>query len=66
MIATIGLFFLLAEEGPSRWGLLAVPVLWCLVSGATLLAMGSPEAWFVLSATLLAVATALARGPQSP
>jgi hypothetical protein len=54
VIATLGV--LLLAQGPPRWGLLAVPVLWCLVSGATLLAMGSPEAWVVLPAALLAVA----------
>jgi hypothetical protein len=53
VIATIGL--LLLAEGPPRWGLLAVPVLWCLVSGATLLAMGSPEAAVLLPVALLAV-----------
>jgi hypothetical protein len=54
VIATLGV--LLLAQGPPRWGLLAVPILWCLVSGATLLAMGSPEAWVVLVAALLAVA----------
>jgi hypothetical protein len=41
VLATIGV--LLAAEGSprSRWVLLAAPLLWCLVSGATLLAMGS-------------------------
>jgi hypothetical protein len=53
VIATIGL--LLLAEGPPHWGLLAVPVLWCLVSGATLLAMGSPEASVLLPVALLAV-----------
>ena len=53
VIATLGL--LLLAVGPPHWGLLAVPVLWCLVSGATLLAMGSPEASVLLSAALLAV-----------
>lgn len=53
VIATIGL--LLLAEGPPHWGLLAVPVLWCLISGATLLAMGSPEASLVLPAALFAV-----------
>ncbi len=62
--ATLGL--LLLDQGGPRWGLLVAPALWCLVAGATLVAMGSPEAWFVLSATLLAVATALARGLRSP
>jgi hypothetical protein len=60
VIATIGL--LLLAEGSPHWGLLAVPVLWCLISGATLLAMGSPEASVVLSAALLAlVASAWSR-----
>jgi hypothetical protein len=56
VIATIGL--LLLAEGPPQWGLLAVPVLWCLVSAATLLAMGSPEASALLPAALLAVVAA--------
>jgi hypothetical protein len=51
--ATLGL--LLLAEGPPHWAPLAVPVLWCLISGATLLAMGSPEASVLLSAALLAV-----------
>ncbi|MBA3344135.1 MAG: MFS transporter permease [Gemmatimonadales bacterium] len=60
VIATMGL--LLLERGHPRWGLLAVPVLWCLVSGATLWAMGSPEAWVLLGAALLTVgASARAR-----
>ena len=41
-IGTLGLL-LLAQGSPSRW-LLVLPVLWCLVGGATLWAMGSPEA----------------------
>jgi hypothetical protein len=53
VIATLGM--LLLADGPPRWGLLAAPVLWCLVGGATLLAMGSPEASVVLSAALAAV-----------
>jgi hypothetical protein len=52
--ATLGL--LLLAEGRPQWGLLAVPFLWCLVSGATLLAMGSPEALILVPAALLAVA----------
>jgi len=55
VIATLGV--LLLAQGPPRWGLLAVPLLWCLVSGATLLAMGSPEAWVLQAAALLAVGT---------
>ena len=59
VVATIGV--LLLAEGGSRWGLLAAPLLWCLVSGATLWAMGSPEVWVLLPAALLALG-ASARG----
>jgi uncharacterized protein DUF6064 len=66
VIATLGL--LLLVEGPPRWGLLAVPVLWCLVSGATLLAMSSPEGPVLLLAVLLAVVASAwpRRWSQSP
>jgi Family of unknown function (DUF6064) len=49
-IGTIGLA--LASEGV-RWDLLVIPLLWCLFSGLTLLAMGSPEAAVVLGVPLL-------------
>ena len=52
-IATLGL--LLLAQGRLRWELLAVPVLGCLVSGATLWAQGSPDAWVPAVAALLAV-----------
>ncbi|HEU4680301.1 MAG TPA: DUF6064 family protein [Gemmatimonadales bacterium] len=42
-IATLGL--LLLAQGRPRWELMAVPVIWCVLSGATLWALGSPEAW---------------------
>jgi hypothetical protein len=58
--ATLGLVLLV--EGSPRWSLLVAPVLWCVIAGATLVAMGSPEAWIVLSAALLGVAAAAARG----
>ena len=60
VIATLGL--LLLARGQPRWGLLAVPVLWCLISGATLLAMGSPEAWVLLAAPILAVGASVWTG----
>jgi hypothetical protein len=64
VLATLGL--LLLAEGPPRWGLLAAPLLWCLVSGATLWAMGSPEAWVLLPAALLALGSSAARGRPEP
>ena len=64
VVGTLGLL-LLAEGGP-RWGLLAAPLLWCLVSGATLWAMGSPEVWVLLSAALLALGTSAARAKRAP
>ena len=65
VIATLGMLLMGSE--PPRWGLLVVPVLWCLVSGATMLAMGSPEAWVLLSAPLAAVgAAAWSRQSQPP
>ena len=44
--------------GGSRWALLAVPTLWCLFSGATLLAMGSREALILFAAAFLAILAA--------
>lgn len=63
VIATLGLLLLAA--GPPRWGLLAAPLLWCLVGGATLWAMRSPEALALLSAALLAFGTSVWAGRPS-
>ncbi len=62
--ATVGL--LLLAQGAPRWVLLPAPVLWCAVSAATLLAMGSPEAWVLLAAALLAPGASAARGRRAP
>jgi len=51
VLATLGL--LLVAEEPPPWWTLVVPLLWCLVSGATLWAMGSPEAWLLWLAAVL-------------
>jgi hypothetical protein len=48
-------------RGRIRWLLLAVPVLWCAVTAATLWAMRAPEAWVVVAAGLLALWPALPR-----
>jgi len=53
VIGTLGL--LLLVPGRPHWGLLAVPILWCIVSGATLLPMGSSEAWAPPVAALLSL-----------
>jgi len=58
-LGTLGL--LLAAEQPPPWWTMAVPLLWCLVSGATLWAMGSPEAWILAVAGVLVVAASRLR-----
>ena len=59
VVATLGLL-ILSRHWP-KWLLLAVPIMWCLVSGATLWAMASPEA----SVMLLAAAVAIVAGSFS-
>jgi uncharacterized protein DUF6064 len=54
VLATLGLLVL--AQGGHRWTLLIVPMLWCFMSGATLLAMGAPEAWLQLIAPFMTVA----------
>ena len=54
VLGTLGLL-LMADGSPrSGWALLAPPMIWCLLSGATLWAMGSPEKWIVLPAAVVA------------
>jgi uncharacterized protein DUF6064 len=64
VVATLGL--LLLAEGAPRWSLLLAPALWCLISGATLWAMGSAEAWVLLSAALLVLGASGLRGLPRP
>jgi hypothetical protein len=55
--ATLGLLLLAA--GRPRWELLVIPILWCSIAGATLWAMGSPEAPVpLLTALVVLVASA--------
>lgn len=61
VIGTLGIL-LLAE--PPRRELLVAPILLAAISGATLWAMGSPEAWVLLAALLL-VGLGLRRGSSS-
>ncbi|MBP2312823.1 DUF6064 family protein [Azospirillum soli] len=53
VVATLGV--LLAADRV-RWELLAVPLLWCLFSGATLWTMEAPDAWVMPLAAGLTVA----------
>jgi hypothetical protein len=57
-IATLGLLLLAA--GRARWELLAIPAIWCLISGTTLWAMKSPVAAIPPLAAAVAVGFALA------
>jgi hypothetical protein len=59
-VATLGVALL--AGGRVRWLLLAVPVLWCAFSGATLLAMGTPAGWVMVAACALSLVSSLNRG----
>jgi hypothetical protein len=52
-VATLGLVLQASNRVP--WWLMIVPVAWCFVSGLTLWAMKSPEAWLPPAAALLSV-----------
>jgi hypothetical protein len=56
-VATLGILLLAA--GRVRWELLAVPAIWCAVSGATLLAMKAPDAWVTPLAAAVVVVLAV-------
>lgn len=56
-IATLGI--LLLASGRVRWELMALPLLWCAISGATLLSMKAPDAWVPPAAAVLVVSLAL-------
>ena len=54
VLGTLGLLLMADGTPRSRWALLAPPMVWCLVSGTTLWAMGSPEKWILLPAAVVA------------
>jgi hypothetical protein len=64
VVATVGL--LLLSESRPQWSLLVTPVLWCLISGVTLFALGSLEGWVLLPTALLSVGAAALRGRPRP
>ena len=67
-VATLGL--LLLAEGRGRWTLFVIPVLWCAITGATLLAMKAPDFWIpplvALLVLVLAVRQARSRRRTTP
>lgn len=50
--ATLGVLLLVAES----WALWVIPLVWCAITGATLLAMDAPDAWMMPSVALVSVA----------
>jgi hypothetical protein len=63
-IATLGV--LLAARGRARWGLMVVPLAWCVVSAATLYAMRSWGGILCVSAVLLAMLFAWTKRHEAP
>jgi hypothetical protein len=57
VIATLGV--ILVANGRALWELLVIPLTWCAISGATLWAMGSPEALVPVLAGCLAAISAI-------
>jgi len=64
VLATLGL--LLMAEQPPRWWTLVVPLAWCLMSGALLWAMGSPEVWIIVMAAILVLGAPRIRRSDAP
>lgn len=58
-VATLGILLLAA--GRVRWELMAIPAIWCAISGATLLAMKAPDFWVTPLSATLAVVLAVGR-----
>jgi hypothetical protein len=63
-VATLGVA--LFATGRARWALLAVPLAWCLVGGATLWTMAAPDAALLPLAGLVAVLAATASDRVTP
>jgi hypothetical protein len=58
-VATLGVALL--ATGRARWALMALPLLWCAVGGATAWAMAAPDAWLLPLAGVLAMLAAAAQ-----
>lgn len=63
--AVVTLGMLLAAEGRGRLSLMALPLLWCLVSFVTLQSLGAADAWPMAGAILLALLAASVRGKRA-
>jgi hypothetical protein len=57
VVATLAILSL--STSPVKWLLLAVPILWCAVSGATEWTMGAPDWWIMPAAILITMALAI-------
>ena len=64
VVATLGL--LLVARGRARAWLMVIPVIWCVISGLTLLAMKSPDAWILALAVALVAVLHMRRGTPVP
>lgn len=62
-VGTLG--FLLLVKAPASWTLMAIPLLWCVVSGAFQWTMRSPDAW-VMPAIALLVLVSIAVKSKRP
>ena len=63
-LATLAL--VLRARGAMRWLLAVVPLAWCAIAAATLLAMESAQAYVVIGLALAALAFAMATRPAGP
>ena len=63
VVVTLGVLIL--ASGWLKWLLLPIPILWCLVSGATAWAMHAPEASLMPAVAALALVAALVRSDRS-
>jgi len=57
---------MVAFAGAWRWLLALIPLGWCVVGGATLLAMESPEAYLVWAAAAVALIAIIASAFTAP
>jgi hypothetical protein len=64
-VVTLGLVLLVEKRRSRQVLLLAIPLLWCVVTGLTLRAMAAPDFWLTPAAGVVAVAAILRSDRQS-